>query len=339
MVMDSYIDIFDTLKSLLAVNHAPVMLVGVHGVGKSSVIEQIGKDLNCEVINVRLSQMSEGDILGIPYKTDDGTTRFYPPDIFKKASDQPCILFLDELNRASREVRQAVFQLADSRRLGSLVLHPYSIVVAACNPDDGVYQVHTLDPAEMDRWFMFPFAPSVYDWIYWAEDNQVEPVVIEYIRQRPFDLDPDVNSPKNGPSRRSWTRLSRTLSLYPQASGERPDVNLVRFLATGFLGKEVADNFTAFYIDFQKKTVLQKVLAGETPDLEPVELSVSLVNNITYFGKLETNEATPDMVVNFCTVVNTLPKEARDAVLKSVKKHCSEDFHRNVVEARKMMAA
>ena len=52
-----------------------VLVSGATGVGKSDIFHQIGGELNLPVIDRRLSQMTEGDILGLPELTD-GITRF-----------------------------------------------------------------------------------------------------------------------------------------------------------------------------------------------------------------------------------------------------------------------
>ncbi|MFB6215733.1 MAG: AAA family ATPase, partial [Candidatus Aenigmatarchaeota archaeon] len=43
-----------------------VLLRGKHGIGKTSVIYQIGNDLGIPVVERRVSQMTPGDILGLP---------------------------------------------------------------------------------------------------------------------------------------------------------------------------------------------------------------------------------------------------------------------------------
>ena len=44
----------------------PVLVRGRHGVGKSEVVYQIAKDRGLPVVERRASQMTEGDLLGMP---------------------------------------------------------------------------------------------------------------------------------------------------------------------------------------------------------------------------------------------------------------------------------
>ena len=94
----------------------PVLLRGRHGIGKSTVVYQYAAQQNMEVVERRASQMTEGDLVGLP-SIEANSTRFNPPDWFKAACDRPVVLFLDEVDRATLEVRQGIFELTDSRKL------------------------------------------------------------------------------------------------------------------------------------------------------------------------------------------------------------------------------
>jgi replication-associated recombination protein RarA len=313
----------------MALNQSPIMLIGPHGVGKSAIVASIANEIGYTMLDIRLSQYSEGDILGIPYQTTEGTTRFYPPDIFKVAQDEPCVLFLDELNRASKEVRQAVFQLADSRRLGSLEVHESTIIVAACNPDDSSYQVHTLDPAELDRWFIFPFQPTVAEWIDWGLNNGIAEVILDYISSHPHDLDPNISfeSVLNGPSRRSWTRFSNSMKAYKTSMKQDIGPDMVQFMAQGFLGQETGENFYYYFLEYQKQGLFSKILVGSVASV-PVELAISLPSDIEINGMRESRNFVeqPIAIQNFSNFLGSVPKEIKEAVTKSMKHHCLPKF-------------
>jgi hypothetical protein len=315
---------------MMELNKAPVMLIGVHGCGKSQMVAEIAKRMGRKILDIRLSQYSEGDILGIPYQTDEGTTRFYPPDTFKIAADEPCVLFLDELNRASREVRQAVFQLADSHRLGSLDVHPETIIVSACNPDDYSYQVHTLDPAELDRWFIFPFQPSVQEWLDWADKAGVAKVVTDYIKKNQHDLDPSVaNLVGNGPSRRSWKRFSDSLNDFGDLMSEEPSFGMVRFMSHGFLGDDAGERFFLYFKDYEKHGLFEKVLDGTLrKDYDLLEAAIALPMDISDHGLRVSEKFAEDLqaISNFVLFLKRVPEETRKAVWKSAKKNCVRQF-------------
>jgi len=60
-------------------NKLPLLLRGRHGIGKSQVVYQIAADRKLPVIERRASQMSEGDLIGLPVVSGDNT-KWNPPD-------------------------------------------------------------------------------------------------------------------------------------------------------------------------------------------------------------------------------------------------------------------
>ena len=144
---------------LVMTSKYPVLLRGRHGIGKSQVVYQYAEELNLPVVERRASQMTEGDLLGIPSPESENingeqATKFRPFDWLVRACTEPCVLFFDEIDRAILEVRQGIFELTDSRKLAGWHLHPGTHIVAAINggEDSGNYQVGEMDPAELDRW-------------------------------------------------------------------------------------------------------------------------------------------------------------------------------------------
>ena len=92
----------------------PLMLRGRHGIGKSELVYQIAAELGLPVVERRASQMTEGDLVGLP-RTDGDVTSFCPPDWLDDSCKRAVLLFLDEVDRAIPEVRQVIFELTDSR--------------------------------------------------------------------------------------------------------------------------------------------------------------------------------------------------------------------------------
>ena len=188
----------------------PVLMRGRHGIGKSTVVYQIAEERGLPVVERRASQMTEGDLVGLP-STDGNTTSFNPPDWFKTACDNPVVLFLDEVDRATIEVRQGIFELTDSRKLNGHVLHKDALIFAAVNGGEhgDQYQVGEMDPAELDRWTVFDVEPSAEDWLTWAKDK-VDGILWDFINQNRNHLEHtgDFEPNKVYPSRRSWVRLN-----------------------------------------------------------------------------------------------------------------------------------
>ena len=237
----------------------PVLIRGRHGIGKSEVVYQLAEQVDLPVVERRASQMTEGDLVGLP-STDGNTTTFNPPDWFKECCEEPRVLFLDEIDRATVEVRQGIFELTDSRKLNGHHLHPDTLIFAAINGGTHAsqYQVGEMDPAELSRYTVFDLEPTREDWLAWAKDN-VKPVVLDFIAQNPGHLEHDGEFEPNKvyPCRRSWKRLNDCLdkgglleylneSIYP--------------LALAFVGMEAAVDFQQYVKDYDRAVTVENII-------------------------------------------------------------------------------
>ena len=213
------------------------------------------------VVERRASQMTEGDLIGLP-STDGNVTSFNPPDWFKTACDHPVVLFLDEVDRATIEVRQGIFELTDSRKLNGHVLHKDTLIFAAVNGGEhgDQYQVGEMDPAELDRWTVFDVEPSVEDWLAYAKDK-VDGVMWDFINQNRNHLEHtgDFEPNKVYPSRRSWFRLNECL-VETGCLEENGDISILFPLATGFVGFEAAVSLKDFVDNYERQVTIENIL-------------------------------------------------------------------------------
>lgn len=235
-----------------------VLLRGDHGIGKSQSVFQLGEYFALTVIDRRLSQMSEGDMIGLP-KIEDGVTKFLPPDWYMEACREPRVLFLDELNRATPEVMQAAFQIVLDRQLNGHRLHPESRVYAAINASHN-YSVNEVDPALLDRFWVVDLKPSAEDWTTWA-DGKLHRNTVNFIKANPRFLDPTGKDPGAvEPSRRSWERLDATLMLAKLA--DEPENPLFYNLSRGFVGSEASIAYTDFVKNQERQVKAEEILFG-----------------------------------------------------------------------------
>ena len=238
----------------------PVLLRGRHGIGKSTVVYQYAAQQNMEVVERRASQMTEGDLVGLP-SIEGNSTRFNPPDWFKAACDRPVVLFLDEVDRATLEVRQGIFELTDSRKLNGHKLHDDTLIFAAVNGGEhgAQYQVGEMDPAELDRWTVFDIEPSVEDWLAWANDSGISQEIFNFINQNRAHLEhtDDFEPNKVYPSRRSWERLDQCLA----QAGLLEDASPALFnLTSAFVGFEAAVAFNDFIQNYDRQVSTDDIL-------------------------------------------------------------------------------
>jgi hypothetical protein len=158
------------------------------------------------------------------------------------------------------EVRQGIFELCDSRKIAGYTLHPDTLIFACVNGGEhgAQYQVGEMDPAELDRYTVFDVAPTVEDWLEWADDNVVG-VIWDFINQNHQHLEhKDEYEPnKVYPSRRSWVRLSDALLCM---SGEIKQSPVLYHLAASFIGFEGAVAFNDYVANYKKIVTVENIL-------------------------------------------------------------------------------
>ena len=237
----------------------PVLVRGRHGIGKSTIVYQLADKMGLPVIERRASQMTEGDLLGLP-KLAKNVTTWCPPEWLATACNEPVVLFLDEVDRATLEVRQGIFELCDSRKIAGNVLHPDTLIFACVNGGENgsQYQVGEFDPAELDRYTVFDVEPTVEDWLDWATGN-VAQEIWDFINHNHGHLEHkgDYEPNKVYPSRRSWERLSKTLV----GMGDEVESSSTTYqISQAFIGFEGAVAFNNFLKDYDRQVSIEDLL-------------------------------------------------------------------------------
>jgi MoxR-like ATPase len=302
---------FVKLAPAVSAAKLPVLLRGRHGIGKSQVVYQLAAQMGLPVIERRASQMTEGDLVGLP-SIDGNRTSFNPPDWFKEACEEPSVLFLDEVDRATLEVRQGIFELTDSRKLNGHYLHEDTIVFAAINGGEHgeQYQVNEMDPAELDRWSVWDIDPTVEDWLNWGKEN-VDSLVWDFINQNREHLEHkgDIEPNKRYPSRRSWKRLNDVLvgaDLMKEASPSMFQ------LAQSFVGFEAAVALNDYALNYERVVTVQQLLAGERKE---ALAAMSLNEHCAMIEKIDAEDVckealSADHISSLASYFVSLPSEA-----------------------------
>ena len=301
---------FVSLAPAVSAAKLPVLLRGRHGIGKSQVVYQLAASAGMPVVERRASQMTEGDLVGLPSIAGNRTT-FNPPDWFKIACEEPVVLFLDEVDRATLEVRQGIFELTDSRKLNGHHLHEDTIVFAAINGGEygENYQVNEMDPAELDRWSVWDLEPTVEDWLAWGKEN-VDSLIWDFINQNRAHLEHagDIEPNKRYPSRRSWDRLDKVLK-----SADAQEAGPAMFnLAQSFVGFEAAVALNDYAQNYDRVVTVEQLLNGERVEaLAAFSLNehCAMTEKIDAEGVLKV-ELNDEQLMNLSNYFVTMPSEA-----------------------------
>lgn len=249
-----------------------VLIRGPHGIGKSQIARVLGMILDRPVIDLRLSQMTEGDFLGLPKivepeydnegnVTRHGMTEFRPPWWFVKAMTVPVILLLDEINRAVPEVMQCAFQLVLDRAIQGKSIHPDTIILAAVNATHH-YQVNEMDPALLSRFLTVDMVPHISTWKKWAEANNIDSSIIEFCVQHTdhwwYDPGKGLEPGKVYPDPRAWEMLHncfKEADLFNQVSNPT-----FRHIAMGLVGIEAGEAYYSFMKNYDRNITAEQIL-------------------------------------------------------------------------------
>ncbi|MBV9231416.1 MAG: AAA family ATPase [Chloroflexi bacterium] len=235
----------------------PVFIWGQPGIGKSALVQEFAAQVGLPCVSLLGSQLAPEDLIGVP-QIIDGTSRFCPPRMI--ARQEPYCLFLDELNACTHEVQKAFYSLIHERRIGEYALPQGSVVIGAGNRAQDSAIVKPMSSALLNRMVHVHLKVSHRDWLEWAHNNDIHPLVIEYIQNRPDHLwsaPPKHEEPFSSP--RSWHMLSDVLKEYGDAIGDET----LLVLAYGCLSPHHAGQFKAFIKQIRSKYQLTAILRGD----------------------------------------------------------------------------
>lgn len=267
----------------------PILIRGPHGIGKSQLpihfaplmaeilypdpikrnlaykpfLDKGKKNYVYPIIDRRASQMADaGELIGLPF-IEGETTDFRQMKWFHEACIKPIILFFDEIDRANKDVRNALFELNDSRKLYGHTLHPDTVLFGCVNSGvgDNRYQVSDMDPAEQDRWTTFDLLEPVQGWLSHTK-SFIAPDIHDFIRMNNGHLEHngDFDSNKVYPSRRSWCRFDETLKGTKLLDNIEDNYSEVYYICQGYLGEEAAITFCEFMKNREKQVTVEDVI-------------------------------------------------------------------------------
>lgn len=265
------------------------LVEGPHGIGKSAFWKQICLDYNGFFVDLRLGQRDLGDIIGLPAIVEvNGVQHMYhvKPELVRKmfvqdlselglmgdkddrlASSRPVssqgkpyefvLGFLDEYNRGTKDVQQAVFELVYDRSMNGDRINSKVMLAAACNDNLEIYTITEGDPAFRSRFKTIKFTPTVEEWLKWGkETGELCPELIWVIESKKDLADPPkgkevdyLNQPH--PNRRSWHEFSKFYSAFKDEFSELE----MRDIGATFVGHDSAE---IFRLQKQRMTVTQK---------------------------------------------------------------------------------
>lgn len=279
----------------------PVMMWGAPGIGKTDFCYQLGQQTNRMVIDWRTNLRDPVDARGLPVADlENNVARWLRPnDLPFEGSDFPedAIVFLDEVNTASPAMQVVAMQLVNERRVGEHRLKPGVYIIAAGNRQSDKAAAQRMPTALANRLAHIDVEADIDVFCDWAYDNQINPMLIAFLRWRPALLhDMTVQDLRAFPTPRSWARTSRIVD-------DEDDALFLQMVA-GLVGEGGAAEFIGFVRTYRNLPSLDLVLSNPTGAKIPAEPSARFAITIALAHKVTAKTFDAGM-----TYVRRLPGE------------------------------
>lgn len=173
--------------------HNRFFLRGEPGIGKSSLMGAFEQHFGDAYAYAYFdcAQKDLGDIAMPSINREARVTEYFPNAVLQLQTGKPVIIMLDEFTKAPQPVQNMLHPLLEARnpRLGDIALPDGSIVFLTGNmAGDGVgdnIKAHTLNRVTT----VTVRKPSSDEWLAWAVNNDVDPVVMAWVDRFPHAMD------------------------------------------------------------------------------------------------------------------------------------------------------
>jgi len=315
-----------------------VNIEGDAGLGKTSAIMQLGQELGKQVVKLNLAQLEElGDLVGFPVKeyqvkNAEGKTLWITEQEIEIANQKGYrvvdkrmshaapewiqgkgeggILILDDYTRADQRFTQATMELLDRQEYVSWKLPKDWHIVLTTNPDNGDYNVTSLDVAQKTRFISVELKFDVDVWAKWAETAGIDGRCINFLLMHPESITQRINP-------RSVTTFFNAITSIEDFDSNLP---LIQMIGEGSVGPEFAGLFTMFINNkldriISPKDILEKDaqyvlntlthVIGKDEDYRADIASVLATRLVNYSLNFSTKHSIPQEMVDRLVVLST----------------------------------
>jgi hypothetical protein len=262
-----YSQIVDTVSRQFEVTNQVVFFIeGAPGGGKSAAAAEVGRRLGFDrVVQFFPSLREPVDFLGTPAPNNEVTVWRPPAELMQLQTGRNLVI-IEELTDASVPVQNVMCGLLHDRRVGAVTMSPETYFIATGNrakDKSGATRLLTKLAGRVRR---ISFTEDLQDWEEWALANNIDPVLIQYLRfsgqLAAFDPTADAS-----PTPRNWARVSLTPTDLP---------NDVFFESVaGDVGEGAAAGYVAFRSIYRDLPDLSRVISDPEGTDVPHKLDVA----------------------------------------------------------------
>jgi hypothetical protein len=315
-----------------------VNIEGDAGLGKTSAIVQLGQEMGRQVVKLNLAQLEElGDLVGFPVKeyqvkNAEGKTLWITEQEIEIANQKGYrvvdkrmshaapewiqgkgeggILILDDYTRADQRFTQATMELLDRQEYVSWKLPKDWHIILTTNPDNGDYNVTSLDVAQKTRFISVELKFDVDVWAKWAETAGIDGRCINFLLMHPESITQRINP-------RSVTTFFNAITSIEDFDSNLP---LIQMIGEGSVGPEFAGLFTMFINNkldriISPKDILEKDtqyvlntlthVIGKDDEYRADIASVLATRLVNYSLNFSTKHSIPQEMVDRLVVLST----------------------------------
>jgi hypothetical protein len=309
-----------------------VNIEGDAGLGKTSSLMQLAVELNMAVIKLNLSQIEElGDLVGFPFKefeieNKDGVKKWvqetlletYVKNGFRPTSQSRMshaapewiqgqqeggFLILDDYTRADQRFMQATMELIDRQEYISWKLPKNWHIVLTTNPDNGDYNVTSLDIAQKTRFISTEIKFCEKVWARWAESVNIDGRCINFLLMNPEIVTTSVNP-------RAITTFFNSISSIKKFEDELP---VIQMIGEGSVGPEVSSLFTMFINNQMDKIIPPHEILNNTSESYVIGALNSVIGTGDDF-RADISSVMATRIINYC-LVHAQDKSVPDAMV------------------------
>lgn len=264
-------------------------LVGKHGIGKSSIVEQVCRENGYMYVLQCLGTKEVGDLQGL-LDVGAGYVKFLSPkfvvDVNNWARANPdkyAVIHLDEINHINKDMQAILFGALLGNRIGDVEMESNVRYVTSMNPPTkdypGVFDFR--NAAMIDRLCWLELSPSPTEWAAYARNvAKIDDAWVEFALATPSVLNPageayDVlKNVKGSP---------RSLTLAAQLHGDGVDAECIE----GIIGSAAMAGFQAFSAKREEDLVKVADILGRKSLTKKTQATLAAWTKDEQYGKIE----------------------------------------------------
>ena len=356
----------DTAKLVIMTGEVP-LLIGGSGIGKTSLVMEIAKELDYEIVTIDANLLKEGEIGGLPIVSDievkNGNSinkkKVTTYAIHNKLvevdlainENKNVLLFVDELNRCDHTVQQELMNLVLNREINGYKLSDKVYIIAAMNPsnryegyEESNYQVVDMDPAQENRFVWIKMESDLKQWLNWAMGNgNIHSSVIEFLSAFPEYLNVTEGEDSVRATPRSWERVSKAYKVYEKSKVFNSDIlcNVVK----GNVGISITQDFMSYIKNMNSPLInFKDILEDGILTFDKKEIIRSENHSRLYILaknalRILDNDSSKKAIDLFSDILDLYPKDLRLGIMREIKSDVNKELYNRILDNDKFINA